>query len=206
MSTALSTPVLVLNRNWVAIRVVPASKAFGYLVRGVAEAIDVHENAYTQYDFVSWQEISQMRSDFEADEHDWIQTVRERLVVPVIVRLLTCDRRRVGKVRLSRRNVYLRDKHTCQYCGKTPGSTELNLDHVTPRCQGGITSWLNLVCSCVACNTRKAGRTPTQAGMRLIRNPHQPAAHEIPIKIGRIRHDSWQHFLDDVYWNVELQD
>lgn len=66
---------------------------------------------------------------------------------------------------VSKRGVLARDKHTCAYCGRTAST----VDHVIPRCQpGGVSTWENLVAACVPCNSRKKGRTPKQAGMRLM--------------------------------------
>ena len=77
-------------------------------------------------------------------------------------------------LRLCRRNVYLRDDFTCQYCGRKPLVKDLNLDHVKPRSQGGTATWENLVTSCRRCNFRKGGLTPEGAGMRLLSEPKRP--------------------------------
>ena len=75
-----------------------------------------------------------------------------------------------------------------------------------PRVQGGENSWENLVCACVKCNARKGGRTPRQAGMRLIRRPVQPSRNPaITLRLGAARYESWKAFLDEAYWTVELQ-
>ena len=79
------------------------------------------------------------------------------------------------------------------------------MDHVIPRDRGGPTTWENIVCSCIACNTQKANRTPQEAGMRLIRKPKRPKWRPfVQINLGLHYHDSWKHFLDLAYWNVEL--
>jgi 5-methylcytosine-specific restriction endonuclease McrA len=107
-------------------------------------------------------------------------------------------------VAFSRRNVFKRDHYACQYCGIQPGSEELSIDHVIPRSHGGTSSWENCVLACVACNKRKADRTPQQAGMKLSRQPVRPtwkpfyAAH-------RVRIASWAKFVSEAYWNVELE-
>jgi HNH endonuclease len=73
------------------------------------------------------------------------------------------------------RRVLKRDHHTCQYEGCTNRGT--TVDHVIPICQGGRTTWQNLVAACLTCNQLKGGRTPEQAGMRLKRIPRGPRAH-----------------------------
>jgi 5-methylcytosine-specific restriction endonuclease McrA len=82
---------------------------------------------------------------------------------------------------------------------------DLNLDHVLPRDRGGPTTWENIVCSCVECNTHKANRTPQEAGLRLIRKPKRPKWRPfVQVNLGLECHESWKHFLDVAYWNVEL--
>ena len=93
--------------------------------------------------------------------------MRFRLRVPEVVALSGYDRTAGGPVTFSRRNIFKRDHYTCQYCGAQPGSEELTLDHVVPRSQGGVSSWENCVLACMACNKRKADRTPEQARMHL---------------------------------------
>jgi hypothetical protein len=76
---------------------------------------------------------------------------------------------------------------------------------VVPRDRGGGTNWENIVCACIPCNTRKANRTPPEAGMRLIKKPKRPKWRPfVNVTITNIAHDSWKHFLDLAYWNVEL--
>jgi 5-methylcytosine-specific restriction endonuclease McrA len=112
-------------------------------------------------------------------------------------------------VRFSRFNIYARDANTCQYCGRRCARAELNLDHVVPRSRGGVTTWENVVCSCVACNLRKGGRTPDEAGMRLLRAPSRPRwTPMFRSATRRAFYSEWRPFLslaDAAYWNVELR-
>ena len=102
----------------------------------------------------------------------------------------------------TRFNVFLRDRFQCQYCGSTE---HLTFDHVTPRRLGGRTTWENIVCSCIKCNTRKANRLPHEAGMRLIRKPVRPKWRPvISLVLGNQNREHWKDFLDVAYWNVEL--
>jgi hypothetical protein len=78
---------------------------------------------------------------------------------------------------LSRKNIMMRDKYTCQYCHKVLNSAELTLDHVIPRSRGGETSWENLVASCNPCNNRKGNRTPEEANLKLLRPPRPFSVH-----------------------------
>ena len=85
-------------------------------------------------------------------------------------------------------------------------TTELSLDHVTPKSQGGKSTWENIVCCCVRCNVRKGGRTPEQAHMHLITKPVKPKRSPvINIRLADERYQSWKQFLDNAYWTVELK-
>jgi 5-methylcytosine-specific restriction endonuclease McrA len=151
-------------------------------------------------------EVSHAKSRFEPEKHDWIRTVRFQIAVPKIVRLLAYDKLPRGPVKLNRRNLYARDQNRCQYCGKRYPTSELSLDHVIPRSHGGSNSWENIVCACVKCNVRKGGRTPDQAGLKLIARPARPKRSPIlTIKLSDSKYASWKQFLDYAYWNVELK-
>jgi len=202
----LASHVLVLNRLYVAVRVISAKRAFSLLARDAAEVIHADDGSYANYDFDSWLEISELRRQFEPDQHDWVRTVRFDIAVPRIIRLLGYDRLPEQRVKLNRRNLFARDRSRCQYCGHAFPTSELSIDHVNPRSQGGPDTWENLVCACVRCNARKGGRTPAQAHMKLIKKPVRPRRSPlISIKLGHDKYASWKAFLDDAYWSVELK-
>lgn len=201
----LSAKVLVLNKLYVAVRVISAKHAFTLLARDVAEVIHADQGVYANYNFASWAEISELRRAFEPDKHDWVRTVRFDIAVPRIIRLLGYDRLPDQGVKLNRRNLFARDRNRCQYCGRLFPTSELSIDHVLPRSQGGPDTWENLVCACVRCNARKGGRTPTQAHMHLVRKPVRPKRNPlISLKLGHEKYASWKAFLDEAYWTVEL--
>ncbi len=205
-SGGLDAKVLVLNKAWMALRVVSARRAFSLLMRDLAEVIHVDQGQYMAYDFSSWAELSIARSSFDADRTDWVRTVRFEIAVPKVVRLLGYDRLPQQHVKLNRRNLFARDRNRCQYCGAGFPTSELSIDHVVPRAQGGADSWENLVCACVRCNARKGGRTPDQARMTLITKPVRPRRNPvIALRMGQEKYASWKAFLDHAYWSVELR-
>jgi len=205
--SALDVSVLVLNRLFMAVRVVPARHAFVLLWKEIAEVVSVEDETYATYDFTSWAEVSQARRKFQPEAHDWVRTVRFDLAVPRVIRLLTYDRVPKTRVRLNRRNLFARDGSRCQYCGRKFPSADLSIDHVVPRSRGGRTEWANVVCACLACNVRKGGRTPREAHMRLIRKPRQPRTSPvISLRVGSKKYQTWKQFLDAAYWHVELVD
>lgn len=198
--------MLVLNKMYVAVRVVSARRAFSLLTRDTAEIIDVNEGQYINYDLESWMDLAELQRRFEPERHDWVRTVRFEIAVPRVIRLLSYDRLPEQQVKLNRRNLFARDRNRCQYCGHFFPSSELSIDHVQPRSQGGPDTWENLVCSCVKCNARKGGRTPEQARMNLIRRPVRPRRNPmIAVKLGHQKYASWKAFLNDAYWSVELR-
>ncbi len=198
----LDSGVLVLNRSYQPIHVTSVKRAFALLYQGIARAID---REYRLFDFQSWSALA-------ADTHpDTVGTISRRIRVPRVIVLLACEHLPRARVRFSRHNIYLRDGNRCQYCGRGFQRAELNLDHVIPRSRGGITTWENVVCSCVACNLRKGGRTPDEASMKLLRTPARPKwspFHRLGSK--RPSHQDWGPFLahmnlaDASYWNAEL--
>lgn len=203
MSHVLNTDVLVLNKNWSALRIINTAEALADLFVGRVEAIDTD---YQAYDFPTWRELSAYKSQFEPDQHDFVQTVKDAVLVPAVIRLLKFDKVKRPTVRMSRRNVYLRDNYTCQYTGKKLPASELNLDHVVPTSRGGKTTWENVVCCSIRVNSIKGGRTPQEAGLKLIREPKRPDPAQLLFRSRRPRHDVWKHFVDAAYWNTELQD
>ena len=196
----LDTSVLVLNRVYQPIHVTSVRRAVSLLYQGVARAID---DEFRLLDFEGWAELA-------AANEEAIHTPTRAIRVPRVVVLVAHAHLPHHRVRFSRLNVYARDESACQYCGRRRARAELNLDHVIPRSRGGSTSWENVVCSCVACNLRKGGRTPEEAGMRLLRQPSRPRWTAVfRAAARRAIHRQWIPFLglvDAAYWNVELRD
>jgi 5-methylcytosine-specific restriction endonuclease McrA len=166
---------------------------------------------YEPLKVVHWQKAitlwAQGKVEIVAEYDREIRSVSFSIKLPSVIRLLRRIRvrRALQYVPFSRANIYARDDHSCQYCGDMFAAGELTFDHVIPVAQGGRKDWENIVTCCVTCNRRKGGRTPEQAGMRLIRHPRRPdRAPAIRIRFGlRNAPDSWR---DYVYWNVELDD
>ena len=204
--SGLDCNVLVLNKHYMAVRIVGARRAFSLLFREIAEVVSFEEGAYSNYDFQSWCEVSQFKRNFQPDGHDWVSTVNFYVAVPRIIRLLFYDRLPRGEVKFNRRNIFARDKNCCQYCGRKHPTSELSLDHVIPKSMGGKSAWTNIVCACTRCNVRKGGRTPKQAGMSLVVEPVKPQRNPlIHVHLGHQRYRSWKQFLDHAYWSVELK-
>ena len=200
MRNVLNENVLVLNRLWQAINVCTVERAFMLLYMGHAEVVLEDSGDFQTFDFHEWREFSQGHHG-----EDVVHTVSFKIRIPRVILLLFFDRLPHKEVKFTRHNIFERDHNTCQYCGKHFDRRELNLDHIVPRDRGGTTTWENIVCACIPCNTRKANRTPTEAGMHLVKKPERPKWRPfVNVTISSVAHDSWKHFLDLAYWNVEL--
>lgn len=203
---ALDGSVLVLNKYYMAVHVISARRAFRLLFKELAEVVTIDDGQYSSFDFSSWRDVSEARLRFREPDDEFVRTVHFEIQVPRIIRLLTYDRLPRQKVKFNRRNIFARDGNRCQYCGRRFATSELSLDHVVPRIQGGRATWNNIVCACVRCNVRKGGRTPAQAGVHLIREPIEPTTSPaLRLKLSHRKYRSWKTFLDVAYWSVELE-
>lgn len=208
VSPALQASVLVLNRFYMAIRVVNVRRAFGLLVRELAEVIHLEEGplgepSFANYDFEAWQEISELRAGAKQPHDDWIRAVTFEIQVPRVIRLLEYDRLPAQKLHLNRRNVLARDEHICQYCGRHFPNHQLSIDHVVPRSRGGGTSWENVVCACLECNVKKGGRTPKEAHMKLVTRPAMPKRNPLLVlKLTNPKYAVWRTWLEGVHWEI----
>jgi 5-methylcytosine-specific restriction endonuclease McrA len=200
MSCFLNQHVLVLNRLWQAVNVCTARRALTLLFEGHAQVVlNDGDGVFQTFSFTQWRDISSQQPHPET-----IATVSFKIRVPRVILLVMFDRMPKKEVKFTRHNIFDRDRNTCQYCGEVFERKDLNLDHVVPRDRGGPTTWENIVCSCIVCNTKKANRTPQEAGLHLVRKPKRPKWRPfVQVSVG-IQHDSWKHFLDLAYWNVEL--
>ena len=164
-------PVLVLNASYEPINVCAARRAIVLVLKGVAMME-------------------------EANGHH-LHAARIAINVPSVIRLLEYRRIPHQTRALSRKNILLRDRNTCQYCGKILAAGELTLDHVVPRSRGGASTWENLVACCHSCNRKKGNLLPPEANMRLTREPRAFNLHtsrHIMRLMGR-SDSKWQKYL-----------
>lgn len=177
---------LVLNVSWEPVTRVPWEQAINYILDGLVEVVE------------------------EYDDH-LVRSVNLSFKMPSVVRFITEIGGRRRKVKFNRSNVYQRDSGKCQYCGHKVPMRDFTYDHVTPRSQGGLTKWENIVVACVPCNQKKGGRTPKQAGMTLRKTPRKPdkgfAHFVVSMTYEKGMPISWKRFLGDVaYWSTELEE
>ncbi len=207
----LNQGTLVLNRSWTAVQICSVKRAMSLLYQGHAKVVDADYNAY---DFDDWSQVSQ---EMIYDSTDFICTPTLKLKIPRVIALLMYDKLPKRKVSFSRKNIFERDKYTCQYCGTKPPSKRaalkwmeeksLTFDHVVPKSQGGKTVWENIVTCCHICNSKKKARTPEQMGWKLKNTPKKPKWHpviQVPMGSKQV-HPEWVNFLDLAYYNVTLE-
>jgi len=208
MEAALDSRVLVLNRNYEPINITTVRKALKKLINGRAEIVTVENNAYVGYNLTSWTELSFLKKEYGMDgDEEVVGSDRFAIIAPTIIRALVYDKTHRQPIRMSRKNILLRDSFTCQFCGKKFPTEKLTLDHVFPQARGGTGTWENLVCSCFKCNNKKGCRTPEEAGMKLLRKPERPSqfvTFEIPRDSKKYK--DWDAFVSDLYWETELKE
>ncbi|MBV8476338.1 MAG: HNH endonuclease [Acidobacteria bacterium] len=169
--SSLHAPVLVLNASYEPINVCAARRAIVLVLKGIAMA--------------------------EEENGHYLHAARLAFRIPSVIRLLEYRRIPHQSRALSRKNILLRDRNTCQYCGEVLPSSELTLDHVVPRSRGGASTWENLVACCHSCNRRKGNQFPGEASMHLMREPRAFNLHtsrHIMRLMGR-SDDKWRKYL-----------
>lgn len=167
----MHAPVLVLNASYEPINVCAARRAIVLVLKGVAITEEINGHV--------------------------LHSTRLAMRIPSVIRLLEYRRIPHQTRALSRKNILMRDRNTCQYCGTVLPSTELTLDHVVPRSRGGVSTWENLVACCYDCNHRKGSHLPAEASMKLMREPRAFSLHtsrHIMRLMGR-SDDKWRKYL-----------
>jgi 5-methylcytosine-specific restriction endonuclease McrA len=170
-TSRLQKPVLVLNASYEPINICAARRAVVLVLKGIAAAEETTSHS--------------------------IHSSRRSLRVPSVIRLLEYRRIPHQTRALSRKNIMMRDRYTCQYCAKVMPAAELTLDHVIPRSRAGESAWENLVACCHPCNNRKGSRTPEEAGMKLARQPRPFSLHtsrHLMRLLGK-GEDQWRKYL-----------
>ena len=163
----INAPVLVLNQNYQPLNVCNARRAFVLLGRGKAELLE--------------------------NGRGYVRSISHTFPIPSVIRLVYMVKRAQMRRRLSRQAVFYRDGSTCQYCGNV--TRQLTLDHIIPRSRGGAHVWENVVSACIPCNHRKAGSTPTEAKMVLLKRPGAPRPNPYYLFHQRQIQEEWRQFI-----------
>ena len=171
---------LLLNASYEPLKIVHWQKAVTLLCQGKVEVIDVYDRE--------------------------IRAVSFRIKLPSVIRLLRYIKikRRFDYVPFSRANIYARDDHRCQYCGRKLPPSQLTFDHVIPVARGGHKGWDNIVTCCIPCNRKKGDHTPEEIGLALLRKPRRPESlPSLTLSLGLHRApDSWRDYL---FWDMSWE-
>ena len=184
---SLLKPILILNKSWVAIRTSTVKVAIKIVFAGRASFVD---KEYTVYDWEDWSSLI-----VEKDE-EFIQSVRKKIKIPEVIVLKTYSHVPIRRLRLTKRNLMIRDKYVCQYTGKPLKPSELDIDHVLPQSKGGKNSWDNMVVTSIELNRKKDNKTTEEAGLKLIRKPTEPKSKAFFLDPRMIIPKSWKNFID----------
>lgn len=154
--------------------------------------------SYEPLNITTWRRamVMVLKGKAEGLEHDPSRMIRDDLLQPTVIRLRQFVRVPYRPLPLTRRNLFQRDGHRCQYCGTA--REPLSIDHVLPRSRGGRDTWDNVTTACLPCNVRKGNRTPREAGMPLLRQPHRPLSNlsfEATRHMGGGRHATWAKYV-----------
>jgi 5-methylcytosine-specific restriction endonuclease McrA len=169
----VNNAVLVLNQNYEPLNVCNVRRALVLVIGGKAEILEASPRGLT--------------------------TTRAVFPAPSVIRLMYFIRRPRPRVKLTRREIFIRDNFTCQYCGRH--GHELTIDHVIPRSRGGLHIWENVVASCKTCNHRKGGKSVAEARMSLRKQPHEPRAgmyYTIERRLDTTLQADWHKFLPGI--------
>lgn len=174
----MSGSVLVLNQNYEPLNVCNVRRAIVLVFDGRAEILEEYDGRF--------------------------RSATQAFAFPSVIRLVYLIRRPRPRVKLTRREIFLRDDSTCQYCGRR--SNDLTIDHVVPRSRGGLHEWTNLVAACKSCNHRKGGKSVQEAHMRLKREPYEPKPgvyYTIERRLDSGIHPDWEKFLPGYQFSPE---
>ena len=163
----LKTRVLVLNQNYEPINICNTKRAINLLGKGKAENV--------------------------IETGEYLHSINSIFEKPDVIRLYYMVKRPLQRKKLTRKEIFERDKFKCQYCGSNTKS--LTFDHIIPRCKGGSLSWTNIVSACKTCNLHKAGKTPKEAGMKLINLPKEPKPNRYSFIYQETIKNSWIPFI-----------
>lgn len=207
MMNHLVLPVLVLNKAWHPVAVASVKRSIVQVMSDAANFMD--HDTYILHDMYGWMSLL-----LEKGDEGIGMANRADIRIPEVIVLKKYDKFPEREVKLTRRNIMVRDKFTCQYYGKVITAKDATIDHVIPQSRGGKTIWDNVVLSSKEANRKKADRTPQEAGMLLRKRPSKPQWSPMYSRFARLSSTSkvpvsWKKFVPetwkaDQYWNVEV--
>ena len=154
--------------------------------------------SYEPLNITSWRRatVLMLKGKAESLEEDFSHSIRQDFKAPTVIRLRQFIRVPYRDIPMTRKNIFQRDRSSCQYCGQK--NKKLSIDHVLPRSRGGKDTWENVITACLQCNVMKGNRTPDEAKMPLRKTPYKPLnnlSFETTKQIYSGRHKEWGKYV-----------
>lgn len=188
----LGNSVLILNKGWYPIRIQVLKRSLILVFRDKASIVDPDD--YAVYNWEKWQKIKIEQKD--VDNNYFIQTTRGIIKVPEVIILNKYDKIPQYRLKLTKRNIFMRDNFCCQYSGKKLLPKESDIDHIIPKSRGGKTNWTNLVVTSKELNRKKGNKTPEEYGLKLIKQPLKPKNNLFVATSSKETPKSWSKFIN----------
>ena len=183
--------VLVLNRQWQAISIISPADAFAHMATGNANALDIEGKDRMQpTPITDWMKLPVRKNDRK------IGTSNGAIRVPTVIVLKEFAKVPIYVPKFSLKNIWMRDRGQCQYSGRMLNRSEASIDHIIPQSRGGATSWENCVLAERRLNSDKGDRTPSEAGLKLIKRPVTPKPVPVTLTLkNNLGIPDWDLFL-----------
>ena len=183
----IKKPILILNKSWTPIRVKTVETSIKLVWRKRAVFVDAKD--YSVYNWEEW-----ILLPIEENEL-YIQTPKIRVKLPEVIVLTEYNKIPSYDVRLTRRNIFVRDNFTCQYTNKKVNYNNADIDHIIPKSKGGRDKWDNLVVASKEINRKKGNKTNEETGLKLIKKPKKPDYKSLIIDPRINIPESWKKFI-----------
>lgn len=198
--------VLLLNSQFVPLGVVSVKKSASLVFREKAEIIEIEKDGnYLIMNVKNWLEYSEeMKNKWDEINRPYFSSLYKTFGCPFAIKLNDFQRI-LSKVKLTRKNIFIRDEYTCAYCGEKLNPNYLSVDHIIPKSRGGRNTWENLITSCIRCNSLKNNRTPKEANLELKFQARHPSVYEdfkkffLYSKIDKTILEQWKNFFPEEF-------
>lgn len=190
---------LILNQAYRPYQIVDWKSAITSMVNGKIQVLVQYDEILASLDAQTLKTFPELAKSLRAVVGTDVGRIDVKVPAVAVQVGVAPKYKRGNKIKFSKINVCLRDKFCCQYCGQRFRMSELQYEHVTPKSYGGRKTWENIVMACGDCNSKKANRTPEEAGMPLLKVPLKPQTLPMNEPVIYTEHApvEWHPFLSD---------
>lgn len=197
----LNSGVLVLNKSWMPIRVQNLRRAISKVTNNRAKFVD--PETFLLYSWEEWlKSFAIPNKDTENLDYEIIRSKNFSFKKPFVAVCTKYNKIPNTHLKLTKRNLLIRDHFKCMYSGEKLSYKTATVDHVVPKSKGGKTTWDNLVICSFEVNIKKANRTPEEAGLKLLKIPKKPQWSPVYEMIHKSRSKYWGKFIKDEQWKI----